>query len=181
MTELLFKIPDELFAPAESLSFSGTFDLPEFTQGADVYTFAEPLAWTIQVTNTGGAFLISGNVTGVGTTSCVRCLEPAEYELDGEVEGYFLIQGSDVELTQEEEEEYELLDEETHEINLGDLLVAALSLAVPYTPLCRDDCKGICAGCGANLNTQECTCDAPEDDEFDANPFAVLKNIRFDD
>lgn len=181
MADLMFKIPDELFATAESLSFSGTYNLPEFTQGADVYTFANPLSWNIQITNTGGAFYVAGSIAGAASTNCVRCLETAEYDLDGEVEGYYLIQGSDVELTDEEREEYEVLDEETHEINLSDLFSAALSLAVPYTPLCRDDCKGICPGCGANLNTQECTCLKTEDDDFDANPFAVLKNIRFED
>ena len=28
----------------------------------------------------------------------------------------------------------------------------------PMKPLCKDDCKGICPGCGKNLNTEKCTC-----------------------
>lgn len=34
----------------------------------------------------------------------------------------------------------------------------ALLLAVPMKLLCREDCKGICQGCGANLNNEECRC-----------------------
>lgn len=174
-------IPDELFATAESSSFAGTYELDELTQGCDTYTFAHPLAWSVQVTNTGGAFLVTGSVDADATTDCVRCLEPAHYRLEGEVEGYFLIPGSDVELTDEEREEYEVLGEDRR-IDLSPLLIAALALELPATPLCDDACKGICAGCGANLNVEECTCPpAPEEDEFHPNPFSALRNITFEE
>lgn len=61
-----------------------------------------PLTWEVTVSNTGGALLVTGIVTADAITSCVRCLEPAEYRLEGEVEGYYLIPDSDVELTEEE-------------------------------------------------------------------------------
>lgn len=176
------EVPSQLFAPAESLSFTGTYDLPELVQGVDTYTFQHPLNWEVTVSNTGGALLVTGIVTGDATTSCVRCLDPAEYRLEGEVEGYYLIPDSEVELTDEEKEEYELLGEDRI-IDLSPLLVAALSLELPHTPLCDDECKGLCAGCGANLNREECTCGKAEEeeDEFHPNPFSVLRNIKFED
>ncbi len=140
------------------------------------------LLWDVTVSNTGGALLVTGIVVADATTSCVRCLEPAEYRLEGEVEGYYLIPDSDVELTEEEKEEYELLGED-HIIDLSPLLVAALSLELPHTPLCDDECKGLCAGCGANLNIEECTCEKTEEekDDFHPNPFSVLRNIKFEE
>ena len=135
------EVPAQLFAPAESLSFAGTYNLPELVQGVDTYIFEHPLTWEVTVSNTGGALLVTGIVTADAVTSCVRCLEPAEYRLEGEVEGYYLIPDSDVELTEEEKEEYELLGED-HIIDLSPLLVAALSLELPHTPLCDDECKG---------------------------------------
>ncbi len=181
MSSVTIEVPDKLFAAAESLPFSGTFELPELTQGTDVYSFSHPLKWNVQVTNTGGALLVTGTVSGDAVTDCARCLEPAAYLLEGEVEGYFLIPGSDVELTDEEREEYEVLGED-HVIDLEPLLIAALSIEVPLTPLCDDGCKGLCAGCGANLNVEECTCDkGSEDDDFHPSPFAVLSNITFED
>lgn len=174
-------IPDELFAPAESATFSGEYDLPSLTLGSDTYTFDHPLTWTVTVSNTGGTFLVTGVVAGDATTTCVRCLDPAHYNLEGEVEGYFVIPGTDVELTEEEQDECEELSED-HIIDLSTLLQAALSLELPTTPLCDDDCKGLCAGCGANLNYEECTCNKTndEEDDFSQNPFAVLRNISFD-
>lgn len=181
MDSLFIDIPDELFATAESSSFDGAYELDRLTQGGDVYTFGHPLSWNVQVTNTGGAFLVTGTVDADAVTDCVRCLEPAHYRLEGEVEGYYLIPGSDVELTDEEREEYELLGEDRR-IDLAPLLVAALSLELPNTPLCDDSCKGLCAGCGANLNTEECTCSpAAEEDDFHPNPFSALRNITFDE
>lgn len=180
MESLFIDIPDELFATAESSSFDGSYELDRLNQGCDTYTFAHPLAWSVQVTNTGGAFLVTGTVDADAATECVRCLEPAQYRLEGEIEGYYLIPGSDVELTDEEREEYEVLGEDRR-IDLAPLLVAALSLELPNTPLCDDACKGICAGCGANLNTEECTCPPAEEDDFHPNPFSVLRNITFEE
>jgi uncharacterized protein len=57
-----------------------------------------------------------------------------------------------------------------HEQDLGELyieeevletdpiLIEQLQLNVPMKPLCRDDCKGLCSGCGADLNDGVCTC-----------------------
>ena len=177
----IITIPDELFAPAESSSFSGTFSLPELILGADTYTFDHPLTWNVMVSNTGGSLLVTGIVTGDATTTCVRCLDPAHYRLEGAVEGQLTTRGLDVELTEGEQAECEELNED-HTIDLTSLLVAALSLELPQTPLCDDDCKGLWAGCGANLNYEECTCDKTfEEDDFHENPFAVLKNIKFDE
>lgn len=180
MDPLIIKVPDELFAAAESLSFSGTYSLSELKQGPDTYAFAHPLSYNVVVTNTGGALLVTGLVEGDAETECVRCLEPAQYNLEGEVEEYFLIPGGEAEISDEERSEYEVLGED-HEIDLAPLLVAALSIEVPYTPLCDDDCKGLCAGCGANLNTETCTCEPVEEVEEKPNPFAVLKNLNFDE
>ncbi|RKX30915.1 MAG: DUF177 domain-containing protein, partial [Verrucomicrobia bacterium] len=40
----------------------------------------------------------------------------------------------------------------------------ALVLRIPIYPLCREDCRGLCPRCGANLNREQCTC-APEEAE----------------
>ena len=34
----------------------------------------------------------------------------------------------------------------------------AVHLAVPIAPRCRPDCRGLCPGCGANLNQGQCDC-----------------------
>jgi uncharacterized protein len=60
-------------------------------------------------------------------------------------------------------------------LDLRIVLGEELLLALPSKPLCMDDCRGICAGCGAELNEQECSC-KPEVDER----WAALKALSHD-
>lgn len=45
------------------------------------------------------------------------------------------------------------------EIDLEQLLREQLLMSIPYAPLCDEDCPGLCAVCGADLNAGECGCD----------------------
>jgi uncharacterized protein len=38
------------------------------------------------------------------------------------------------------------------------MLRDAVTLALPLRPLCREDCKGLCARCGNDLNAGPCDC-----------------------
>jgi uncharacterized protein len=60
------------------------------------------------------------------------------------------------------------------EIHLGSIFVELVSLALPVKPLCREDCPGLCARCGANLAVAGCDCEEIKSD----SPFAVLAGIR---
>jgi uncharacterized protein len=55
-------------------------------------------------------------------------------------------------------------------VDLGEVLTEQLQLQVPFQPLCRDSCKGICPRCGADLNVGRCACAKIVKD----SPFAVL-------
>ncbi len=185
MDQTTIKVPSELFAPAESSSFSGLYAPESLQAGPDTYSFSEPLSFNVVVSNTGGALLVAGTVSGSATTDCSRCLEPVEVAIDGEVEGYFLLDGQTPDADEGAEEEFDVLGpDET--IDLVPLLDAAVLVDVPLQPLCRPDCAGICPDCGANLNEATCTCaEAREaaNAEFEAakNPFSILKNISFED
>ena len=45
-------------------------------------------------------------------------------------------------------------------LDLTETISQYASLAVPMKPVCRDDCKGICPTCGADLNEAACRCEA---------------------
>jgi uncharacterized protein len=59
------------------------------------------------------------------------------------------------------------------EIDPGDAVREELILSVPNYVLCTDECRGICAGCGADLNSGSCTCE-PELD----HRWAVLESLK---
>lgn len=59
-------------------------------------------------------------------------------------------------------------------IDLRDVLTEQLQLQVPFQPLCKEECKGICPRCGANLNQGNCACAKL----VSKNPFSVLKDLK---
>ena len=181
MSDATVKIPSELFALAES-------SRPVLSAGPDDYAFAQPVAWEVDVTNTGAAFLVSGQARGSAEVACSRCLEGVTYDLEGDIEGYFLIEGAPDEEYDDDDDvpgadEFDVLPAD-HIIDLEPLIRAALIMDAPNMPLCRDDCAGLCPVCGANLNEGDCGCGRDEAlDDFDreANPFAALANFKFDE
>ena len=60
------------------------------------------------------------------------------------------------------------------EIDLGAFAREVLALGVPVKPLCREDCRGLCPRCGADLNQQSCAC-PPQNA---SSPFAALEALR---
>jgi len=63
---------------------------------------------------------------------------------------------------------------EGEEIDVEPLLRERFLLAVPYAPLCKADCLGLCSKCGANRNDSECGCDRKVVDPR----LASLKDIK---
>lgn len=171
-------LPEELFETAESRHFEGEAALGELTAGADAYRFAGPVAWSADVTNTGGALLVMGTATAAATTACARCLEDVTYDLAGDIEGYFVIGGEEAAPEDMEGDEFDYLPD-NRVVDVVPLIEQALLLELPLVPLCADDCKGICPRCGENLNEGPCGCDeaAPDAD----GPFAALRNLKLED
>ena len=112
--------------------------------------------------------LVSGRLEGEVALSCARCLKPFEGAFRIDVSELFAVgaaPGGDP---------YGLdpdgvLDPET-------MIRDSVMLELPFSPLCRPDCRGLCERCGRDRNTGACTC-APQS----ADPrWAALEGIRFD-
>ncbi len=173
-------VPEELFETAEGRHFEGELEGADLVVGADTYRFLRPIAWSVDVTNTGGALLVMGRATAQAATSCARCLDEVVYDLEGDIEGFFVIGGEEACAPEDMEgDEFSYLPD-GRVIDLAPLIEQALLLELPLLPLCDDDCKGLCAHCGANLNEGPCAC-ASERDADEDNPFSVLKGLTFDE
>lgn len=177
MEPVKIHIPNELFEPAEMRAFSGEAVIGEAKINGSVYSFADPSPWRVEISNTGGALLVRGEVKAEGICACSRCLGDAHVSLEGDIEGYFVIspEGEDDDM---EGDEFEALPE-SHDIDLAPLIIQGLMLDAPFQPLCQPECKGICPTCGKDLNEGECDCAEPEDGADGANPFAILKGLAF--
>lgn len=54
--------------------------------------------------------------------------------------------------------------DEHHILDLTEAVYQYVMMAIPMKPLCREDCAGICPGCGHNLNLEACGCQHQETD-----------------
>lgn len=86
---------------------------------------------------------------------CDRCLDEYSRSYHEKFELLFHIGTKDFET---DEEDVVMLPPETVEIDITDSLIEYLILTIPMKKLCRTDCRGICPGCGAELNHEPCRC-----------------------
>ena len=105
---------------------------------------------------------------------CSRCLEPVEVPISYTIDGFLVSEGFDEDLF----EDYDAFIIETEEVDLVKIIEQTLDFNLPSKVLCKEDCKGLCSGCGANLNKETCSCSEIASDEDDIDPrFAKLKDM----
>ena len=78
---------------------------------------------------------------------CARCLEPLSDEIEVRFQELFVYDLQDV----DPDEEFEVSTLQADLVDLEPLLRDAVVLALPFRPLCQDDCPGLCPECGARL------------------------------
>lgn len=115
-----------------------------------------PLQLDIRLESVLDGVLVTAQVTAALAGECARCLEQVSDTLSVELvelwsypeqaERHARTAGAD----REHDEEVRHLDGDV--LDLEPALRDALVLALPLSPLCRDDCAGLCAECGARLD-----------------------------
>lgn len=118
---------------------------------------------------------LEGKLATVIEAECCRCLEQARVPL-AVAFVYTCVPAED-----RFDEEHELRAEDLDfvfytddTIDLDPIVYEQIVLQIPLKILCRDECKGLCPRCGANLNTTPCQCGSGPAD----GPFAVLKKLQ---
>ncbi|MEZ4271630.1 MAG: DUF177 domain-containing protein [Myxococcota bacterium] len=107
---------------------------------------------------------------------CSRCLEPADLALDTPIQVSLFPLGQEPAAKPDGELDSDDTGVATYEgqlIELGDLLRDEVFLELPMNPVCRTDCAGLCARCGADLNHGVCDC--PPTGKQRLSAFANLK------
>lgn len=89
--------------------------------------------------------LVTGTAVVPLSGECVRCLVGISGELEVDVQELFTYDSS-------EATEDEAARLEGDRLDLEPVLRDQVVLDLPFQPLCREDCRGLCPHCGANLN-----------------------------
>lgn len=109
-----------------------------------------PLDLDLRLESVSEGVLVSGAVRAPTRGECSRCLEPVSGEVDIELTELFAYPDSLTESTTEDDEVGRVID---NTVDLEQAIVDAVGLALPFAPLCRPDCPGLCPQCGAPLAT----------------------------
>ncbi|HEY5923328.1 MAG TPA: DUF177 domain-containing protein [Kofleriaceae bacterium] len=125
----------------------------------------------------------AGTFKGHLMVACSRCVGPVKLVLDETLRVTFMPPG---EMPQEDAAEtpsedgaevvdgdLDLFPYDGEKIDLEPLFREQFVLAVPYAPLCTEDCKGLCPQCGIDRNTSTCSCEKPIDPRL-----AALKGLK---
>ena len=104
--------------------------------------------------------LVTASLTAPVTGQCGRCLEPLSDELTVRLQELYVYPegGSGATAVREDEDESRMQGDL---LDLEPALRDAVVLALPLTPLCDEDCQGLCVDCGERLD------DLPEDHAHD--------------
>ena len=145
----------------------------------------EPFRVEIEAHEMGEQVHLEGSLRGTLEFECGRCLarygeaigegfrvviEPAGSRLPADPEAAAALERDGLCLG----DDFEMGWYQGVEIQLDAFCREVISLALPVKPLCGEDCAGLCARCGADLNQGGCPCAQARPD----SPFAVLAALR---
>ena len=175
------RIPDEGFTIRSSGSIDGFAALKDVAVEENI-RFDSPLEMEIRLRRVSRFVEASGLLRSSVHLSCSRCLGHFSQPLSIPFEATYSEEApaaespgeaAEIEVTAES---IDLFPFHGKEIDLVEAIQEQVVLALPLRPLCREDCKGLCPGCGADLNQGACECaEKPVDPRF-----SVLKNLKLD-
>ena len=158
------KIPvDDITETTKEIRFSErTGELNELYRKDQARDFGFPAFLDVHLAyyRSGQEIFFKGSLEGTLEGSCCRCLNNYWFPLSKEFD--FVLSpdpykaGRKVEELRQED--LGLSYYSTEEINLTPLIREQVILALPTQPLCKEDCRGLCGGCGVNLNHETCVC-----------------------
>ena len=132
----------ELVVPAEGLALGGpTGDGARVEDGT-------PVVVDVVVESLSNGLTVNGEVRTEWQGTCRRCLGQASGELVAEVSELYQVHPTS--------EDAFAFDGE--QLDLGPMVRELVLMELPPAPLCRPDCAGICAQCGADRNAAPCEC-----------------------
>lgn len=163
------------YIPEDGLHLSFE-DMPGLLSETDECRIQDAAKGEIFIHRVDGEVHLNGRVAALLVIRCDRCLEEYKQEIDSSF-FYVLVPFQSVEGKKEivlgkEDMEVSLYD--GAKIQIGEIFREQILLQIPMRHVCREDCKGICSGCGADLNREECRCRT----EILDNPFSILKKLR---
>lgn len=163
---MLLDLSKTIGCPGSKVEFQVSLDLSNLKFGG-CCPAQEPVTAVGSVRNAAGVLLMSGTVQTRLHGICDRCASAFERDVTFPLQAVLVTELAD----EENEDEWTFLLEGDC-ADLDDIVTTTFVLNMEPKLLCREDCKGLCCRCGANLNDGPCNC-KPEVD----SRLAVLQQL----
>jgi len=126
--------------PAAGIDIQGTVSEEDLNIRPDEIKCMVPLLIQGRAQREGNVVHLFGNAKTRFHYVCACCLEEFDKDFDQEFDFHYAI------------------DTQMTSIDLGEDIRQEIILDLPVKVLCDQNCKGLCMGCGVNLNTEKCEC-----------------------
>ena len=105
---------------------------------------------------------VRGRIRATARLECVRCLKVFDLAVETELVLYADRSGTSRHTVDEDDLERDdhMKFHDGRTLDVSEEVREALLLEIPMAPRCREDCRGLCPGCGADLNEGPCGCEA---------------------
>ncbi len=170
---MLLEVGDLRRQTGNEKEFAGREPRLEIELRGDLFVFTEVLVEG-QATNVGGKIYIKGSIEAIAGLACSRCLASFNIPITTVFEEtYYAADGIDEGDPDDTGRIYS-----GEQIDLRDVIIESLVLALPMKAVCRPDCHGLCPSCGCNLNTDHCGCGPRAPDPRLAGLGEYLKQLK---
>ena len=150
---MLIDLTDIIRNENGKLTLSEDFDMPPISFMGEEFNFSEPFKAKGMILNNSKALELDMTVSGRASVHCARCGKPLVVNISFPVRETLMREG------EEGPEDDDIILYSGREIELDDVIVSNFLMNVPVKYLCKEDCKGLCSVCGADLNEGDCGCD----------------------
>ncbi len=118
------------------------------------WAFPEPARVRLELRQGDGMLVVQGSVDADALGQCDGCLDAIDLQMHVDVD-----ERLDPSRGRDDEPFGESNVLTGERLDVADLAQQTVLSALPMGSRCRADCRGLCAVCGANRNTGECSCD----------------------
>lgn len=160
---MILDLRELLNTPGSRKSFEIDHSFPDL-EGLDMVS---AVRGTLTAFNSREHIVVEGSVESVVGVECNRCLSRVELPVRAELEALGMLEYHDsgqwARINLREDEEAAAFFGETT-LDIDEVVRQGVLLHLPLQVICKPDCRGICPGCGANLNAEPCHCPPEETD-----------------
>lgn len=152
-----FRLKD-LLAKDQTVIVNEQLDVSKLFSNRQDVIKTGPLHINLTLTPVGEEVEVKGNLEIDMELACSRCLEPTHTHSIIPFAEQFRPASSEEISEDEDEEENDVVLITDDRLDLTPYVEEYVQLFMPFAPLCKEDCEGLCPQCGSNRNEQSCQC-----------------------